>query len=94
MAGQVICDSTTDTGRARYRKESERSQLQDSFAELSQAERRIMSIREREKGNEYFNLLEMTKLCHAIAKVFSWTIPTKNPTRIEQQYSFVNPTLI
>lgn len=58
MAGQVICDRTTDTGRARYRKESERSQLQDSFAELSQAERRIMSIREREKGNEYFNLLE------------------------------------
>ena len=40
--------------KASNRRENELSELQENLAELTLAERKFMSVRECEKGNEYF----------------------------------------
>jgi len=48
-------DPVTEEETAQARGESELLLLQESLDELTLAERKFMSIREREKGNEYFS---------------------------------------
>ena len=55
---EAACKNESVIEQASQRRATEQSQLQDRLPELSNAERKIMSIREREKGNEYFKVFD------------------------------------
>jgi tetratricopeptide (TPR) repeat protein len=55
---EAACKNESVIEQASQRRAAEQSQLQDRLLELSHAERNIMSIREREKGNEYFRVFD------------------------------------
>jgi tetratricopeptide (TPR) repeat protein len=68
---EEACKNESVIEQASQRRATEQSQLQDRLPELSNAQRKIMSIREREKGNEYFKVCDNDEALSCYSKSIS-----------------------